>query len=133
VDVRGRFGAKVGAVLAVSIHANGAASGDRGFFVMRPGWVDGYTDDIYARSAALARAMRGGLAAAGLPQANYYTSTGIRKRRDLGTLNMSDVPIVMLELGNMRNAADARRMTSDAGKDRYASGIVGGIRRFLGR
>ena len=46
---------------------------------------------------------------------------------------MSDVPAVMVELGNMKNARDARRMKSSAGRDRYAAGIAAGIRRFLGR
>jgi N-acetylmuramoyl-L-alanine amidase len=58
---------------------------------------------------------------------------GIKTRTDLGTLNMSDVPIVMVELGNMKNSADAARMTSSTGRDRYAAALVDGIRRFLGR
>ena len=133
VDVRGRFGAKVGAALTVSIHADGAASSHRGFFVMRPGLVRGYTDDIVSRSAILARAVRSGLKGAGLPVANYYATAGIVTRIDLGTLNMSDVPVVEVELGNMKNASDAARMTSAAGRDRYALGLVAGIRAYLHR
>ena len=41
-------------------------------------------------------------------------------RSDLGTLNMSDVPVAMIEIGNMRNSGDARRMTSTSGRARYA-------------
>ena len=133
VDARGRFGARVQAQLMVSIHGNGAPSADHGFFVMRPGLIPGYTDDIAGRSSRLASAVKAGLLAAGIPIANYYTRTGIRVRKDLGTLNMSDVPAVMVELGNMKNARDARRMKSSAGRDRYAAGIAAGIRRFLGR
>ena len=133
VTTRGRFGEKVGAHLLVSIHADGSSSTHRGFFVMRPSSIAGYTDDIFSRSMRLARAMRTGLLATGLPQANYYTTTGIKVRGDLGTLNLSDVPAVMVELGNMRNASDARRMKSTTGRDRYAAGIVAGIRVYLGR
>jgi N-acetylmuramoyl-L-alanine amidase len=133
VTTRGRFGAKVGADLTVSIHADGAASGAHGFFVMRPAWVRGYTDDIYSRSATLAKAVRAGLRAKGVPQANYYTSTGIKVRNDMGTLNLSDVPVVEVELGNMKNRSDARRMTTTAGQNRYAAGLVQGIRTFLGK
>jgi N-acetylmuramoyl-L-alanine amidase len=133
VDVRGRFGAKVHAELMVSIHADGSSSSHRGFFVMRPGVINGYTDDISTGSRRLAASVRGGLLAAGLPIANYYTSTGIAVRLDLATLNRSDVPVVMVELGNMRNAGDARRMTSATGRARYAAGITAGIRRYLGR
>jgi N-acetylmuramoyl-L-alanine amidase len=133
VDARGRFGAKVHARLTVSIHADGSASSHRGFFVLRPGLVRGYTDDIYRRSGTLATALRAGLLRSGLPIANYYAPTGIKARTDFGTFNMSDVPVAMVELGNMRNAGDARRMTSVAGRDRYAVGIVAGIRLYLGR
>ena len=57
---------------------------------------------------------------------------GIDVRSDLGTLNLSDVPTVMVELGNMRSASEARVMTSPAGRARYARGLVTGVRRFLG-
>ena len=61
VDVRGRFGTKMHAQLTVAIHADGSASTHRGFYVMRPGLIRGYTDDIYSRSATLATAVRAGL------------------------------------------------------------------------
>ncbi len=133
VTTRGRFGEKVGANLMVSIHGDGSSSSHRGFFVMRPSLIAGYTDDIWSASARLARAMRNGLLATGLPVANYYTTTGIKTRSDLGTLNLSDVPAVIVELGNMKNASDARRMKSTSGRDRYAAGLVAGIRAYLGR
>ncbi len=133
VTTRGRFGRKVHARLLVSIHADGSSSSHRGFVVLRPGRVPGYTDDIVTASATLARAMRRGLLAGGLPIANYYATDGVRKRTDLGTLNLSDVPAVMVELGNMKNRSDARRMTTRAGRARYAAGLVAGIRSFLGR
>ena len=133
VDVRGSLGAKVGADLTVSIHADGSLPGNRGFFVMRPGLVEGWTDDIRGRSSRLARALRDGLADKNLPIANYYATNGLITRTDLGTLNWSDVPIAMVEMGNMRNARDATRFKSSTGKDRYAAGIVRGIRLYLGR
>jgi N-acetylmuramoyl-L-alanine amidase len=133
VDVRGKFGAKVHADLTVSIHGDGSISSHRGFFVMKPGLIRGYTDDILARSATLAVAVRKGLVSAGLPVANYYARNGIVTRTDLGTLNMSDVPVVMVELGNMKNRVDAARMKTAAGRDKYAVGLVAGIRLFLGQ
>jgi N-acetylmuramoyl-L-alanine amidase len=56
---------------------------------------------------------------------------GLDVRSDLGTLNLSDVPTVMVELGNMRSAAEARVMTSPQGRARYARGLVAGVRAFL--
>ena len=132
VDVRGRFGARVGADLTVSVHGDGAAAGTRGFFVIRPGWRAGYTDDIAAPSRRLALRVRAGLTGAGLPVSGAYGGDGLDVRRDLGTLNLSDVPAVVVELGNMRNAADARCMTSPACRDRYARGLADGVLAFLG-
>jgi N-acetylmuramoyl-L-alanine amidase len=133
VDVRGKFGAKVHATLTLSIHGNGAPSADHGFFVMKPGLVRGYTDDILTRSAKLATSIRSGLVGAGLSIANYYATNGLKTRTDFGTFNMSDVPVVMVELGNMKNSSDAARMKSSSGRDRYAIGLVAGIRLYLGR
>jgi len=133
ITTRAQLGAKVHAALKVSIHADGAAIGNHGFFVMRPGLVKGYTDDILARSYTLAKAVRAGLSKAGLSVANYYATNGIIARTDLGGLNMSDVPAVMVELGNMKNSGDAARMQTAAGRSQYAAGLVNGIRAFLGK
>lgn len=133
IDVRGRFGESVGARLTVSIHADGAPSTNHGFFVMKPGIVAGWTDDIATRSSVLAVAMREGLKDAELAVANYYATNGLKTRTDLGTLNWSDVPVVELELGNMKNAGDAARMSSRQGRTQYANGVVNGIRIYLGR
>ena len=128
VDTRGRFGERVGADLEVSVHGDGAASSTHGFFVIRPGVRDGYTDDIAGPSKRLALAVRRGLVGAGFGVSTAYGADGLDTRRDLGTLNMADVPTVMVELGNMRNAGDARCMTSSACRDRYARGLAEGIR-----
>ena len=132
VDVRGRFGAKVHADLMVSVHGDGASSSYRGFFVIRPALRRGWTDDIYTRSGVLQSDVRAGLDAVGLPRSNEYAG-GLSKRSDLGTLNWSDVPVAMVELGNMRNAGDAGRMTSASGRAVYAAGLARGIARFLAR
>ncbi len=133
INVRGQFGARVHAQLSVSIHGDGSSSTHRGFFVMKPGYVRGYTDDILTRSARLAVAVRKGLLSAGLPIANYYATNGIISRTDIGGFNMSNVPVVMVELGNMKNGGDATRMKSATGRDRYAAGLVAGIRYYLGK
>ena len=127
VDARGRFGARVGADLAVSLHGDGAAASTHGFFVIRPGRRAGWTDDIVGRSRALALRVRAGLLGAGFPVSTAYGGDGLDVRRDLGTLNAADVPTVMVELGNMRNARDARCMTSSSCRSRYARGLADGV------
>jgi N-acetylmuramoyl-L-alanine amidase len=52
-------------------------------------------------------------------------------RGDLGTLNWSDVPIVMLEAGNLPNADDARLLESPDGQHRPAVSLVGALEAFV--
>jgi N-acetylmuramoyl-L-alanine amidase len=133
IDARGRFGAKVDADVEISIHGDGAASSTHGFFVIRPGLRRGYTEDIYQSSRTFATRVHAGLVAAGFPSSNSYGGDGYDVRRDLGTLNMADVPTVMVELGNMRNAGDARCMRRADCRGRYAAGLAAGIRSYLMR
>jgi N-acetylmuramoyl-L-alanine amidase len=134
VDVRGRFGAKVHADLMVSIHGDGAPSQYRGFFVIRPALRKGWTDDIYSRSNTLGQYVRAGLDAVKLPRANDYGGDGLDTRGDLGTLNWSNVPVVMIEMGNMRNSTDAARMSSPTWRNNvYAAGLAKGITGYLNR
>jgi N-acetylmuramoyl-L-alanine amidase len=134
VDKRGEFGKRVGAGLMVSLHADGAAASDRGFHVIAPTRRSPWTTDIAASSLRLATALRDGLAKKGVPRSNYIGGgTGLDVRSDLGTLNMSDVPVAMIEIGNMRNAVDARRMTTRTGRMQYAKAVVRGIRTYLRR
>jgi len=134
VNARGRFGKRVGARLMVSLHADGASSSGRGFHVIAPKRRAPWTTDIAGPSLRLARSLRDGLTAYGVPRSNYTGGGhGLNVRSDLGTLNLSDVPVAMIEIGNMRNSGDARRMTSASGRARYSNAVVRGIRSFLRR
>ena len=132
VDARGRAGNRIRADLKVSVHADGSyAAGARGFHVIAPPARAPWTADIHRPSMRLARDLRADLRGAGFPVANYIAGgDGLDVRSDLGTLNLSDVPTVMVELGNMRGS-DARTMTTPRGWARYAAGLVAGIRSFL--
>lgn len=134
VNVRGQFGAKVAADLVVSLHADGAPASGRGFHVITPLSRAPWTTDIAAPSRRLALALRAGFDQHGLPRSNYVNyGFGLVTRWDLATLNLSDVPVAMVEMGNMRNASDAHRMTRVAGRAQYAEAVVAGIRGYLGR
>lgn len=132
VDVRGRFGAKVGADLLLSIHADGAAPGGSGFFVMLPASLPDWTDDIARPSLRMGKRFVEGMAGAGAPRSTYISGQ-ITVTPEISTLNLSDVPAILVELGNMRNATDAARMTSPEGRQRYADWIVAGVRAALRR
>lgn len=134
VDTRGRLGNQVHADAVISVHGDGADPSYRGFFVIMPGLLTGWTDDIYQSSHALGEAVHAGLVDAGATVANDYGGTGYSVRTDLGTLNWSNVPVVMVELGNMRNATDAAHMTSHAYRGAvYAKGLAAGLTEFVTR
>jgi len=137
VDERGRAGnrsgAEAGADLKVSIHADGSWVG-RGFHVIAPAPLEGWTDDVYAESRRLALDLRGALESEGFARATYVAGgDGLDFRADLATLNLSDLPVAMVECGNMRDAGEAAVMESPQGRRRYADAIVAGIRAFLAR
>jgi N-acetylmuramoyl-L-alanine amidase len=134
VDERGRAGNSTGADLKLSIHGDGSyADGAHGFHVIAPTDRRPWTHDIYRSSRLLATKVRAALhRRAGLDHATYVAGgDGLDFRADLGTLNLSDVPTVMVELGNMRDAGDARMMTSRRGRATYAKALVQGARAFV--
>ncbi len=137
VWTRGQFGAKVGARLMVQIHADGAPSSVKGFHVITPGLTRGWTDapwrgqPIWKADLALAKAVRRGLLAAGVTPSSSIDGQ-ISVRTDVSALNVARIPTVTVELGNMRHAAEARRMSSDAGQGFYARALLRAVRTALG-
>ncbi len=134
VNVRGRAGNKLPADLKISIHGDGSfAAGARGFHVIAPTDRKPWTHDIFKPSRRMALDTRSALRGVGLRVATYIAGgDGLDFRSDLGTLNLSDIPTVMVELGNMRDAADAKRMTSRSGRATYARGLANAVKTFLG-
>jgi N-acetylmuramoyl-L-alanine amidase len=131
IDRRAAVANEAGADLLLSLHADGAEASARGFHVIRPGVRAGWTDDIAAESGRAAVLVRDALVAAGIPPATYIGSDGLDERTDLGTLNRSDVPAVMLEAGNLRNAADAALLTGPRGQARVAAALARAVTDFL--
>jgi N-acetylmuramoyl-L-alanine amidase len=66
-----------------------------------------------------------------MPYATYLGSSGLSERSDLGGLNLSDVPKVFIETGNMRNATDAALLESPAFRQRAARALALGLAAFL--
>jgi N-acetylmuramoyl-L-alanine amidase len=133
VDRRGRAGNKIPADLKISIHGDGSyASGAHGFHVIAPTDRAPWTDDIYDASSRLALVTRAALVKKDFVYATYIAGgDGLDYREDLGTLNLSDIPTVMVELGNMRDSGDAKVMTSAKGQGRYAAALARAVRLFL--
>ena len=130
---RAAIGNDAGADAAVSIHADGGPAGGRGFHVIRPKGVDGQSAEMLEDSDQLGRAIRAELKRQGFRTATYIAKHGLDLRDDLGGLNLSTVPKVFVELGNMRNAADAKLLKSARQRDRMAQAIVDGLASQLAR
>ncbi|KUO13521.1 N-acetylmuramoyl-L-alanine amidase [Streptomyces sp. DSM 15324] len=136
VDERARIGNAAHADAVVSIHADGSAQGNRGFHVILPGLVhEGAADtrSIVGPSKALGKLIADDFAhSTGSSPSNYIgDGTGLDIRKDLGGLNLSTVPKVFIECGNMRDSSDAALLTSAAWRQKAAQGIAEGIAAFL--
>lgn len=134
VNERAAIGNRAHADLALSIHADGGPAGGHGFHVIAPLARRAVAPAIVAPSLRFARQLRARLEAVGLRRSTYLGGgAGLVQRDDLGGLNLSRVPKAFVELGNMRNAGDARRLKRTAERDRIATALARAITRTLAR
>ena len=129
---RARLANRLDADAMVSIHADGASSGSKGFFAITPALIKGWTDDVVKVDRRLAVSMIEGMTAAGATPSNYIRDQ-LLVSRDTTSLNFSNVPTVTIEVGNMRNAQEARLMSAASGQRQYARWLLAGIERFFAR
>jgi N-acetylmuramoyl-L-alanine amidase len=117
--------------VAVDIHADGAASWGRGFAILEP-VADGPNNNVVASSARLGADIRAAmLAGTPMPTSNYDGYNGIKYRDDLAGLNLTQVPKILIEVGNMRNASDAAMLTSAKFQQQVATALLAAIIKFL--
>jgi N-acetylmuramoyl-L-alanine amidase len=117
--------------VAVDIHADGAPSWGRGFTVLEP-VADGPNDGVIASSARLAADVRVAmLTGTAMPVSNYDGTGGTKLRDDLAGLNLTTVPKILVEVGNMKNPADAAMLTSAAFQQQVAAVLLRAIVMFL--
>jgi N-acetylmuramoyl-L-alanine amidase len=134
VNERAEIGNENEADAALSIHADGGPESGRGFHVIAPGEVPDLTEEIVEPSALLAEDIRREyLEGSDVPYADYLAQDGLDERTDLGGLNLSTVPKVFLEAGNMRNAEDAELMEDPEWRERAADSIARGLATYLMR
>lgn len=132
IDERAAIGNRAEADAAISVHADGSDADGRGFHVIAPGRIDGHTEDIVKPSGVLAEDVRDQFHdLSGQPYSDYLGEDGIDVRTDLGGLNLSTVPKVFLEVGNMRNSKDAAQIKDAEWRARAADAAAAGLIRFL--
>jgi N-acetylmuramoyl-L-alanine amidase len=84
---------------------------------------------VEARSRALAVRLRSRIhSVTGMPRSTYIgRGTALSVRKDIAGLNLSKVPAVMLEAGNMRNSRDAKLLTSVGFRKSLAIALANGV------
>jgi len=133
VNRRARIIDAAHANVAIDIHADGGPAWGRGFTVLEP-VADGPNDRVIRSSERFGNDVRTAmLQHTGVPESNYYGSNGIEFRNDLAGLNLTTVPKVLIECGNMPNATDASLLTSPGFQRQLAAAFNTAILTFLGK
>ena len=134
-DQRAWLANRVHADASVAIHADGGPAGGYGFAALVPLLVENSQADnsmIIKPSAELGQAIVSHFRlATGEPLSTYLGANGIQPRDDLAGLNLSTVPKVFIECANMRNAADAVKVTDPQWREAAAHGIADSIMAFI--
>jgi N-acetylmuramoyl-L-alanine amidase len=137
VDERARIPNEARADASVSIHADGTEmAGARGFHVILPADLNvgrAHTSAIVGPSRKLGEQVRAHFAeATSSNTANYIgDKKGLMVRNGLAVMNLSTVPKVLIECGNMRDAQDAALLKNPVWRQKAAEGIAAGIAAFL--
>jgi N-acetylmuramoyl-L-alanine amidase len=119
--------------VAFDIHADGGPPGGRGFTILVP-VRDRWNHRVVRASLRLAHVLRTTFrAVTAMPWSTYDGVDAIQPRNDLAGLNLTTVPKVLIECGNMRNATDAALLVSGSFQRRAARAIVDTVFVFLGR
>jgi N-acetylmuramoyl-L-alanine amidase len=117
--------------VAIDIHADGGPTWGRGFTVLEP-VADSVNNKIIAASLLFGSYVHAAfMTYTPLRPSNYYGHNGYIFRNNLAGLNLTTVPEVLIECGNMPNAADAALLTSPAVQQRIARALETAIIKFL--
>ena len=132
VDRRAQIINDARANVAVDIHADGGPASGRGFTVLEP-VADGPNDTVITASQRLGDDVRQAmLAGTAMPVSDYTGVDGIMPRDDLAGLNLTTVPKVLIECGNMRTATDAGLLVTARFQRQVASALATAVVAFLG-
>lgn len=139
VDERARAANDSRADIAVSLHADSTAAGNdaskSGFHLIVP--VLPVPDATVTRvqgteGRKATEKMRDSFKAAGFAPANYGgIGDGIVERTDIAGANLTQVPLVFVEMGNLSNPEEARKLSSPEGATAYALAVTNGITSYV--
>jgi N-acetylmuramoyl-L-alanine amidase len=126
-SARAKIGNQAHADLVVRLHCDGTSRSIHGILMLVPA-NNRWTGPIHAASLRAARAvLSGALASTGA------RDRGITPRSDMSGFNWSVVPSIIVEMGNMKNAAEDRLLSAPAYQDKLVAGMVEGILSYAAR
>jgi N-acetylmuramoyl-L-alanine amidase len=132
VDRRAQMINQAHADVAVDIHGDGGPASGRGFTILEP-VADGPDANVIAASQRFGADVRQAmLAGTVMPVSDYNGVDGIMSRDDLAGLNLTTVPKVLIECGNMRNATDAGLLVTARFQQQAAVALAAAIVEYLG-
>lgn len=132
VDTRAQIIDRAHANVAIDIHADGGPPSGRGFAILEP-LADGPNDRVIAASERFGGDVRERFrAVTGMPESDYDGRDGISMRDNLAGLNLTTVPKVLIECGNMRNATDAALLVRASFQRLAAKALAQAITEYLG-
>lgn len=103
--------------LVISVHADGADAGNRGFHII-------HSDTPTPGSKEAAVAARDSLVEAGFTTSNYLGADGVDARGDLYGLNNTTKAKILLEMGNMKDSTDLALLKDPEQQKKMASAIA---------
>ncbi|MFC0314128.1 N-acetylmuramoyl-L-alanine amidase [Gordonia phosphorivorans] len=139
VDERAAAANASKADIAVSLHADstsrGEDAGKSGFHLITPVLPvpDATVTSVQAgKGREATEAMRDAFKRSGYSPANYGgAKNGIVSRTDIAGVNLTRVPMVFVEMGNLSNPKEAKELSSAKGSAAYALAVTNGIKNYL--
>ncbi|MGV9857275.1 N-acetylmuramoyl-L-alanine amidase [Gordonia sp. NPDC003425] len=139
VDERAAAASRSGAAVAVSLHAdstvNGADNTKKGFHMIVPALPipDPTVNRVQSGEGRKASTiMRDAFVKAGFPPANYAgADQGIQTRSDIAAVNLTTIPAVFIEMGNLSNPQEAAALAGRDGQLKYAMAVTNGILNYV--
>jgi len=117
--------------VAIDIHADGGPADGRGFAILEP-VADGPNDRVIGASKKFGHdLLERYRAVTKMPVSTYDGVGGITFRDDLAGLNLTTVPKVLIECGNMRNATDAALLIRSSFQKLAAKAFTEAITQYL--
>ena len=131
VDKRARILNRARVNVSIDIHADYGPAAGHGFTVLAP-VADGPNNKVISSSARFGRDVHAMmLRDTKMAVSNYYGRDGYINRDDLAGLNLTTMPKVLVETGNMHNAADAALLVRPGVQRSIAAALAAAISRFL--